>query len=56
MRFCYLFIALIIALLIADMVVFDGRHRGEFWQEAKEAGSRVNHQISHQLRRAGLGG
>lgn len=51
MHYCYL----IIALLITDAVMFDGRYRDEFWQEAKEAGIRVNYQISHQLRMAGLG-
>jgi hypothetical protein len=51
MRYCYL----ILALLLADAVMFDGRYRGEVWQEAKDAGNRVSFGIAHQLRGAGLG-
>lgn len=55
MRYCYLLIASLIVLLIADAVMFDGRYRGEVWQEAKEAGNRLSFGIAHQLRGAGLG-
>jgi hypothetical protein len=51
MRYCYL----IVALLLADVVMFDGRYRGEVWQEAKEAGTRASYSIAHQLRGTGLG-
>jgi hypothetical protein len=51
MRYCYL----IVALLVADAVMFHGRYRDEVWQEAKDAGNRVSFGIAYQLRSAGLG-
>jgi hypothetical protein len=51
MRYCYL----IIALLVADALMFDGRYRGEVWQEAKEAVTRANFHVAQHLRTAGLG-
>jgi hypothetical protein len=55
MRYCYLLVASLIVLLIADAVMFDGRYRREVWQEAKQAGTWVSYTVSHQLRGAGLG-
>ena len=49
------FYVLVLALLITDAAVFDGRYRAEVWQEAKEAGTRANFAVAYQLRAVGLG-
>jgi hypothetical protein len=54
MRYCYLIIYLIFALLVADAVMFDGRYRDEVWQEAKAAGTWANFHVAQHLRSAGL--
>jgi hypothetical protein len=46
----------VVAMLLADAVMFDGRYRADLWQEAKQVGYRVNLHIGYHLRRAGLGG
>jgi hypothetical protein len=56
MRNFHFLVAMMLALLITDAAMFDGRYRAQAWAEAKQAGTRFNFHLAHQLRRMGLGG
>jgi hypothetical protein len=56
MRTFGILVLVMLALLVTDAFVFDGRYRAQAWHEAQLMGSRINTYIAHQLRSMGLRG